>query len=303
MGPIVKGLDAGRRAVLRAVVMSLGAGALSACAWVDALPINAGGPIARAELQLMTAATLIMACVVIAVIAATLVFAWRYRASAPAKHYDPSWRGGVRLELALWGAPAAIVALLAVLVWTYTHRLDPYRQLGAEGAVRVQVVAQSWKWLFIYPELGVASVNELVIPTGRPVSLEITADTAMSSFYVPALSGQIYAMAGMRTQLNLRADRNGRFSGRNVQFSGAGFPEQTFVVAAVNEAEFEAWVGQGRIQGGLLDAAEYERLRRPSTAVAARQFRVEEAGLFERVMARYGAHRGHDCGTAICSED
>ena len=197
------------------------AGLVAACD--RAVILHPKGPIADAERGLLFDAFSVMMLVIVPVIVMAFLFAWRYRARGGAA-YAPKWDESTKLDAIVWAIPALIVLAVAVLVWRSTHRLDPYKPIASTVApLEVQVVAQDWKWLFIYPEQGIAVVNQMAIPSGRPVSLRITSDTVMNSFYVPALAGQIYAMAGMQTRLQLQADVAGKFVGRNSQYSGGGF--------------------------------------------------------------------------------
>ena len=222
------------------------------------------GPIADAENTLMWQALGLMLIVVVPVIVLTLFFAWRYRATNDHSAYHPDWDRSRVIEIVVWGIPVCMVGILATMVWDKTHKLDPYKPLpGAEPTV-VQAVALDWKWLFIYPDLGIATVNELAFEAGRPVTFRITSDVAMNSFMIPALGGQIYAMAGMETQLNLQADAPGKMQGRNMQFTGDGFANQTFDALAMSEADFEAWVGRARTTGTPLDDTSFAEMRKKS---------------------------------------
>jgi cytochrome o ubiquinol oxidase subunit 2 len=217
----------------------------------------------------------------------TAWFAWHYRAGNERATYMPKWES-VGLDVVVWLVPAVIVLILGVLTWNYTHSLNPYKPLPADAKpLKVQVVALDWKWLFIYPEQGVASVNQLVIPTGRPVNFDITADTVMNSFFIPQLGGQIYAMAGMRTKLNLQADRPGTFFGENTQYSGRGFPFQSFEVQAKPQKGFDAWVHKVKRQDKDLDWSRYQALEKPSMRDPVRHYATVDHGLFQRIMAKY----------------
>jgi cytochrome o ubiquinol oxidase subunit 2 len=219
----------------------------------------------------------------------TFWFACRYRASNRRAAYTPDWCRSTRIDVVVWLVPALIVLTLGLLVWRGSHRLDPYQPIAADvRPLRVQVVAQDWKWLFLYPEQKIAVVNQLVFPARTPLSLEITSDTVMNSFVIPALGGQIFAMAGMRTRLHLLADEPGRFVGRNTQYSGDGFPDQHFEAIAASQADFEAWVAMvGRSQG-TLDAAAYEELAKPSERHPVAYYASFEPGLFDRIIAKHG---------------
>ncbi|MBW4093507.1 MAG: ubiquinol oxidase subunit II [Proteobacteria bacterium] len=264
--------------------------ALSGCGR-DQLPVIAArGPIALAERNLLFTAAAVMLIVVIPVFVMAFWFTWRYRASHPKAPYKPHWSYDWRIDMIVWLVPAAIVIALGYLVWTKTHRLDPYRPLVASRLpLRVDVVAEDWKWLFIYPGQKIAVANELVFPADRPLSLRLTSDTVMNSFYIPGLGGQIYAMAGMQTRLHLRADGPGSFVGRNTQYSGIGFPDQYFAVHAVSAASFRAWVARVKHAPKTLDAAAYAALAKPSTRFPVTYYSAYEPGLFDRILHKYTA--------------
>jgi cytochrome o ubiquinol oxidase subunit 2 len=234
-----------------------------------------------------------MLIVVVPVIVLTLLFAWRYRASNTKATYAPTWSYSAKIDAVVWLIPALIVIALGVLLWRSTYKLDPYRPLESSSRpLDVQVVAQDWKWLFIYPEQGIAVVNQLVFPAGRPVSLRITSDTVMNSLYVPQLAGQIYAMAGMQTRLQLLADQPGRFVGRNSQYSGSGFPDQFFEVLATTPADFDAWVAKARQATARLDAQTYPALATRSRGHPITYYSAVEPGLYDSIIAKY-THGGH----------
>ncbi|MGH6985592.1 MAG: ubiquinol oxidase subunit II [Caulobacteraceae bacterium] len=196
-------------------------------------------------------------------------FAWRYRYGAksprllPRPRYTPKWESFLPLEIASWGGPILIVAVLAFFVWRDAHRLDPYRPLAsAQPPLRVQVIGYDWKWLFIYPDQGVASVGVMAMPVGRPVAMRLTSATVMQSFFIPALGSQIYAMGGMVTQLHLEAARTGRFLGENTMYSGDGFHHEHFTAVAMSPDRFGAWVRRVKADGVPLNAAVYQALSR-----------------------------------------
>lgn len=264
-----------------------------ACDLKQAAVLDPKGPIALAERNLLFDAFYVMMIVIVPIIILTLWFAWRYRASNTKAVYAPTWANSVRIDALTWLIPAVIVIAVAVLLWRSTHRLDPYRPLESkEPPFDVQVVAQDWKWLFIYPEQGVAVVNQLVFPAGRPVSLRITSDTVMNSFYVPQLAGQIYAMAGMQTRLQMLADQPGKFVGRNSQYSGGGYSDQHFEVLAMAPADFDAWVARAKQGGARLDAATYPALAAKSRANPITYYSAVEPKLFDSIIDKY-RHSGH----------
>lgn len=265
---------------------------VAACEPARASVLDPRGPVALAERDLMSTAFLVMLIVVVPVLVMAAMFAWRYRSTNARARYAPDWAYSGSIDAVIWLVPALIVITLAWLVWSTTHRLDPYRRLDpALRALEVEVVAQDWKWLFIYPEQRIAVVNQLVFPSATPLSLRITSDTVMSSFFIPALGGQIYAMAGMQTRLNLLADQPGRFTGRNTQYSGAGFSDQHFQAAAVSPAEFDAWLARVRESPSTLNAEAYRALAVPSRGHPVTYYAAVEAGLFDTIIAKYTTGR------------
>jgi cytochrome o ubiquinol oxidase subunit 2 len=243
------------------------------------------GPIAAAQRLLLINSTVIMLVVVVPVIVATLAFAWWYRASNPraARGLDPAYEG--RMEFVLWSIPALIVILLGGVIWIGSHALDPRAPIPANAPpLRVNVVALDWKWLFLYPEQGIATVNQLVIPAGTPINFQLTSATVMNSFFIPQLGSQIYTMGGMTTHLNLLADRPGEYPGFSANYSGAGFAGMRFIAKAVPEADFAAWVTEVRGARPALDEAGYVALARPSRAVPPAAYGSVQANLFERII-------------------
>jgi cytochrome o ubiquinol oxidase subunit 2 len=235
----------------------------------------------------------------------TLVFAWRYRASNTKATYAPSWAHSNRIEIVVWSIPCVIVAFLAVLIWRTTHTLDPYRPLVSETRpLRVEVVALNWKWLFLYPDYGIASVNRLEVPVDTPIDFKITSQSIMNSFFIPQLGSQVYAMAGMQTQLHLVADTPGTYAGLSSAFSGPGFSDMHFNAVAASRPEFEAWVHQAQNSSLSLDDAAYAALTQPSEKNPVTLYANAAPGLFDRILASYapaGTMRmSSDATPAIC---
>ena len=277
--------------------LTLGAALLaSGCDARHAVLLDPKGPIALAERDLLFDAFCVMLIVVIPVFVMAFLFAWRYRASSGKGRYTPNWSYSGRIDAVVWLVPALIVLALGTLLWRTTHKLDPYQAIDtAVAPLEVQAVAQEWKWLFIYPEQGIAVVNQLVFPSGRPLSLKITSDTAMSSFYIPALGGQIYAMAGMETHLHLLADAPGTFTGRNTQYTGSGFPEQSFQAIATSPQEFDVWVAKAKQAPARLDAATYPALAASSIGHPVTYYSAFEPKLFDTIIGKYAQnHQAHD---------
>lgn len=218
--------------------------------------LNPQGPVADAQRWHFYEVLGIMAVLVAAPIYLLLpFFAWRYRYGKSAPAYTPKWRFSRFLEITAWGGPIVIVMLLGFFVWRDAHRLDPYKPLASNQApLRLQVIGYDWKWLFIYPDQRIASIGIMAIPAGRPVSMQITSATVMQSLFIPALGSQIYAMGGMVTQLNLQANKPGRFMGENTMYNGDGFHQEHFTAVAMSPADFEAWVSKVRTNAIPLDA-------------------------------------------------
>jgi cytochrome o ubiquinol oxidase subunit II len=243
------------------------------------------GPIAFSERQILFNATGIMLAIVIPVMLATLGVAFWFRASNGRARYQPDFKESGRIEILIWSIPLMTILLVGTVAWISAYDLDPPRPLvSSVKTVKVQAVALDWKWLFIYPEEGVASVNRLVIPVGAPVRFELTSSGVMNSFFVPQLAGQIYTMAGMVTYLNLLADYSGTYRGMSANFSGDGFSDMHFNVDAVPPESFAEWTVSTRNVGAVLDAEAYADLVKPSSAVAPFTFRSVVPGLFTGII-------------------
>lgn len=246
------------------------------------------GDIGVQERSLILIALGIMLAVVIPVITLTLVFAWRYRATNTKATYAPKWSHSNRIEVIIWSIPCLIVLFLAVMIWETTHKLDPYRPLDSKvQPVRVDVVALNWKWLFIYPDYGIATVNRLPIPAGTPIAFKLTADSLMNSFFIPHLGSQVYAMGGMQTQLHLIADRPGIYPGRSSAYSGSGFSDMHFDAVATDRATFDAWVRKVRQSQRVLDQASYTELAKPSSKNAPTTYARVDPKLFDAIVNQY----------------
>lgn len=269
---------------------------LGGCGVLDHGFLNAAGPVADRTRGLFFIVCFILLFVAGPVLLLTPFIAWHYRLSNTASAYRPRWGFNWPLEGLIWIPPIIIVIVLAIFLWRDTHALDPYKPLASpKPPIEVQVVALDWKWLFLYPEQGVASVNELAFPTDRPVHLSLTSDTVMQSFFVPNLAGQIYAMAGMTTQLNFAAEEPGRFRGENTQFNGFGFQNQKFSVLALSPDDYAAWVTRARAGGKALDMRAFQTLSRRSTQATPVLFGSVAPGLFSAILAlnHSGIHSAH----------
>jgi cytochrome o ubiquinol oxidase subunit 2 len=262
--------------------------------------LNPKGPIAAAERLILFNSLGIMLAIVIPTILATLAVAFWFRASNGRATYLPDFEYSGRLELLVWSIPAMTVLLVGGVAWVGAHDLDPRKPIASTvRPVTVQVVSLDWKWLFIYPEQGIASVNHLTVPVGTPVSFELTSSSVMNSFFVPQLGGQIYTMSGMLTRLQLQADHLGTYAGLSAMFSGEGFSDMRFSVDAVTDDGFAQWVRQARETGPVLDRQSYADLVKPSKAVAPFTYRAVTGDLFSGIVNTASAM--DDPSQLICS--
>jgi cytochrome o ubiquinol oxidase subunit II len=273
-----------RSAVLRSMIVCAG---LVVASCQPAGILDPRGPIASAQLLLLINSTEIMLVVVVPVILAILGFAWWYRSSntRAARGEDQTYEG--RLEFVVWSIPALVVILLGGVIWISSHLLDPRVPIPSNvKPLEVEVASLDWKWLFIYPDQGIAAVNQLVVPAGTPVRFRLTSATVMNSFFVPQLGSQIYTMPGMTTHLNLLAQQPGEFPGFSANFSGDGFAEMRFMAKAVPAADFASWVAKTRASGSALDIPGYAALAKPSIAAPPSTYRSVDPTLFERIVAQ-----------------
>ncbi|HEX3837189.1 MAG TPA: ubiquinol oxidase subunit II [Steroidobacteraceae bacterium] len=247
------------------------------------------GPIGRQEKLILIDSTAIMLAIVIPVIIATLVFAWWFRAGNPKAQRLLDWDYSGRIEFVVWAIPALVILFLGGIAWISSHDLDPPKPIAAStAALDIDVVSLDWKWLFIYPDARIASVNKLVLPVGTPVRFHMTSSGVMNSFFIPQLGSQLYTMAGMNTRLNLLVDDPGTYRGLSAQFSGDGFSDMTFEVSARSRQDFEQWINATRAQGGTLDAAAYAALMRPSAKDPQHTYATVTAGLFDAILGHPG---------------
>lgn len=258
------------------------------------------GVIAEQQRDLMVFATILMLLIVVPVFWLTAHIAWKYRASNPHAgnkskkiQYTPDWDSNNRLEAIWWGFPTAIILILSVVIWQSSHALDPYRPIASdETPLKVQVVALQWKWLFIYPQYNIATVNHLQLPTDRPVNFEITADAPMNSFWIPQLGGQVYAMAGMTTQLHLIANEAGTYRGSSANLSGEGFANMKFNATATSEVEFDNWVKSVKQSANRLTYDTYDQLAKPSLDSVLASYASTESDLHATIISKYGGNHG-----------
>lgn len=246
------------------------------------------GDIAMQQRDLIYIVTILMLIVVIPVFILTFLFAWRYRASNKTATYKPDWDSNKLYELLWWGIPLIIIAVISTIIWISSHRLDPYRPLdSSKPALEVQVVALEWKWLFVYPDQQIASVNFLQIPEDTPINFRITADAPMNSFWIPQLGGQVYAMAGMETKLHLIANSPGDYRGSSANLSGEGFAGMKFTVRATSQSEFERWVSGVKKNSGSLTFGKYKSLAEPSQNVPIVTYGKVDHDLYATIIMKY----------------
>ena len=250
--------------------------------------LHPAGAVAQQQSHLIVVATLLMLIVILPVMALTVAFAWRYRKSNTRATYAPDWDHSTQLELVIWAVPLLIIIALGAVTWISTHTLDPYRRLSSVAAkpLTVEVVALDWKWLFIYPEQGIAVVNDLAAPVDVPINFKITASSVMNSFFVPALAGQIYAMPGMQTELHAVINHTGEYDGFSANYSGAGFSDMRFKFHGMSEADFEKWVQAAKASGQTLDRKGYLVLERPSEHDPVRRYGSVVPDLYDSIVAR-----------------
>jgi len=260
---------------------------LSGCAALKLGVVNHAGPIAESQWRLYVIVGIVLLFVAAPVLLLTPLIAWHYRLSNKHHAYKPKWTFSWTLEGFIWIPPIGIVIGLGFVLWRYTHTLDPYRALASDQpALEVQAVGFDWKWLFIYPKQHVAAVNELAIPVGRPIHISLTSGTVMQSLLIPQLAGQIYAMAGMTTQLNLAASRQGAFLGENTQFNGEGFQNQKFKVIALPAADFDGWLARVKASSHPLDSEALVQLFQQSSPPQPIFFSSTSPNLFKQILTK-----------------
>jgi len=259
----------------------------------DMLLLDPRGPIGEAERYLIITAFVLMLIVVIPVFVMVFWFSLRYRASNTKAAYTPKWDYSAKLDWVVWLVPIAVVTVLAYLTWTRTFQLDPYKPIDSHvKPIRIEVVSLDWNWLFIYPDLDIAVVNQLVFPANVPLSFRLTSDTVMTSFYIPQLGSQMYAMAGMQTRLHLMAGEPGTYAGQNQEFSGRGYADMHFKAIAVSREQFETWLREAKQSPDKLDQARYEKLREPRAGHPMICFSGVKPHLFDSIVGKYTGWMG-----------
>jgi cytochrome o ubiquinol oxidase subunit 2 len=256
--------------------------ALTAC---ETSILNARGPVGRADATILIDSVAIMLAIVIPTIIATLGFAWWYRASNTRARHLPDWSFSGRIELVVWSIPIMVIILLGGVAWIGSHELDPAKPLASKSPpLDIQVVSLDWKWLFIYPDQHIATLNQLIVPAGVPLHFSLTSASVLNAFFIPDWGSMIYTMNGMTTQLNLSADEPGTFRGMSAHYSGDGFSDMHFEVRAVPAGEFTAWVETTRGNGQKLDSKSYVELEKQSINLPATSFSDVEPDLFKKIV-------------------
>ncbi|MBN2973208.1 ubiquinol oxidase subunit II [Roseomonas aeriglobus] len=270
--------------------------ALAVLAACNKQVLDPAGDIALQQRDIIYISTALMLVIIVPVMALICVFAWRYRKGNKDATYDPDFHHSTSLELVIWSAPLLIIICLGALTWWSTHLLDPFRPVNRISATKavdptvkpldIQVVSLDWKWLFIYPEQGIATVNELALPVDRPVRFHLTSSNMMNTFYAPTLAGMIYTMPGMRSTLHAVLNKPGKFEGMSANYSGAGFSDMRFTLYGVNARAFDAWVGRVKGAPMTLDTPTYLEIEKPTDKVPPMYFARVQPGLFDRVYQR-----------------
>lgn len=253
----------------------------------DVAVLNPKGIIAHKERSLMVISTFLMLIVIVPVFIIGFIFAWKYRATNKKAKYDPKWDESMLAEAVWWGVPFLIVCVLAVIAWKSTHALDPFKPVGDNKPLTIQVVALQWKWLFIYPDQKIATVNFVQFPEKTPISFELTADAPMNSFWIPQLSGQIFAMSGMVTKLHLMADEVGSYRGSSANISGKGFAGMTFTAKSSSQTDFDNWVDEVKKSSNSLSVETYKHLAKPSENQPESIYRLATEDLFHWIVMKY----------------
>ena len=276
---------------------------LSGC---DLIMFHPKGAIAAEQMRLIIIATILMLLIVVPVIVMTLVIAWRYRASNKKATYEPNWSHSVKLEILWWTIPCIIILILSVITWITSHTLDPYRPLDSKvKPLTIQAIALDWKWVFIYPEQGIATINYIEIPENTPISFEITSQGPMNALWIPQLGGQIYAMAGMRTRLHLIASEAGVYDGGSANYSGQGFAEMTFKTKAESAEDFALWVKSVQKSPNALTGDLFNHLLDPSKNLPVQVFSSVQHNLFNDEVMKFMmpmSSMPHDHATMSMSE-
>ncbi len=274
--------------------------------------LHSAGAVAARQSHLMIASVFLMLLIIVPVLVAIAVIAWRYRASANPPDYDPDWEHSSTLELVVWAAPLMIIIALGAMTWIGTHQLDPYRPVDHADyprsvnanvkPLRIEVVSLEWKWLFLYPDYGIATVNQVAAPVGVPIRFHLTAATMMDFFFFDSLSCEIYTMPGMQTVLHAVVDRPGSYRGFSANFSGSGFTDMRFRFLGMSAGDFAGWVARVKAGGGDLDRAAYLRLAAPSRAEPVHYYATFSPDLYARILGRC-VEPGATCMSRMMARD
>ncbi|MGB2580156.1 MAG: ubiquinol oxidase subunit II [Minisyncoccia bacterium] len=249
---------------------------------------NPKGIIALAEMNLIITTTILMLIVVIPVFIMLAVFSWRYRAGNTKAKYSPDWHRSIVLEVVWWAIPIIIIAIIARMTWISSHDLDPYKPIASSiEPITIEVVALEWKWLFIYPDKNIATVNFVQLPIDTPINFRITGDAPMNSFWIPQLAGQIYAMAGMDTPLHMMASEKGDYAGVSANYSGFGFSGMKFIARASSQDEFDQWVRTVRVSPNTLGIDEYTKLAEKSRNNDISYYSSVHQGLYDKIIMKF----------------
>jgi len=246
------------------------------------------GSIGQEEVNLIGIAFILMLTVVIPVLILTFLFAMKYRASKSKNKYKPNWTGSASIEWIIWSVPIGIIIVLSYLTWVKTHQLDPYKPLESKNEpVRIEVISLDWRWLFIYPDYDIATTNHLVFPVDTPLEFRLTSSSVMTSFFIPQLGSQMYAMAGMQTKLNLIANEKGTFTGQNQEFSGHGYETMFFKAKSLSENEFIQWVKEVRKEGVPLDNKTFNALIQPTDDETIHYYTKISPNIFDNLIKKF----------------
>lgn len=256
---------------------------------------NPKGPIAGEQHILLVYTAILLLIVAVPTLLLLYSVAWKYRESNHKATYDPDARHGKLLIGSMWAVPTLFMLLMAFIMWPATHKLEPRRSIASDAQpLTIQVIAMRWKWIFIYPEQNIATVNYVQLPVGTPVQFELTADeTPMSSFWIPHLGSQLYAMTGHVNRLNLMADESGDYPGRSAEINGEGFADMKFIARASTNEEFDAWVKDIKSKSGNLDTEEYKNLLKPSLNNQATYYSRIDSNLFDALLIKYNGTHMH----------
>lgn len=297
-----------RRRLIAALPLAAIAFLLSGCSSdVNMGILDPKGTIARQQLDLIIIASILCLVILVPVLIMTYVFAWKYRAKKEGEaDYKPNWSHSGKVEMVMWGVPIVVIAILAVLTSIYAHKLEPSKALASEKKeITIEVTALDWKWLFTYPEQGIATVNFVEFPKGVPVHFKLTADAPMNSFWIPQLGGQIYTMSGMTMNLNLMADEEGEYPGKGANFSGEHFGKMGFIAKATSQEAFDQWVADVKKDSPALTQQGYDELAEPGVVDTKQLYSSFPDGLFDRIVNKYsaGANSGHHHGSSSAESD